>query len=118
MLLLATVMAMTTPATAQQTSFRSGGSLDSVRLGPGQAEWVHWRVASAAEPVPALWRLQDEERPAWIKPAIFIGAGALAGAAWGTYVMATADDPWIGPPAHIVTIPVGTAVGVVLALIF
>lgn len=54
----------------------------------------------------------------WLRPVLWIGGGALIGAAWGTYLMWQADDGWIGPPAHILTVPVGAAGGGLLYLIF
>jgi ferric-dicitrate binding protein FerR (iron transport regulator) len=54
--------------------------------------------------------LHAAPRSAWRYPRIGLLAGAVAGAAFGTYIMATADE-WMAPPAHIVTVPGGALVG-------
>lgn len=52
----------------------------------------------------------------WTYPAIGLVVGAVAGAAYGTWVMREADD-WVAPPAHFVTVPAGAVLGLALGAV-
>jgi hypothetical protein len=84
-----------------------------------QYEGPDWSLRSGERAAPAVLTMQAENQwPGWVRPALFIGGGAVVGAAWGTYMMATAEDGYMGWPAHVVTVPMGMAAGAVLAFLF
>lgn len=54
-------------------------------------------------------------RSPWRYPLTGAVVGAVAGAAWGSYVMATTDE-YLAPPAYLVTVPLGAALGALLGV--
>ena len=54
-------------------------------------------------------------RSRWRYPVIGAIAGAVVGAAYGTYIVVSTEN-YLAPPAHFVTVPVGAAIGALLGL--
>lgn len=57
--------------------------------------------------------LHGRRRSAWKYPLMGLAVGAVAGAAYGTWIMLDSDE-WLAPPAHIVTVPLGAVVGLAI----
>ena len=64
-------------------------------------------LTEPAGPFPPAWQGSSRD---WRYVGWGVVAGAVSGAIWGTVVMKNADD-WVGPPAHMFTIPVGALLG-------
>jgi hypothetical protein len=64
----------------------------------------------------ALSLSAQQERSLLQYPALGVGIGALAGFAYGIYIMASTQD-YLGPPAYMLTVPVGAAAGAVVGLL-
>ena len=54
-------------------------------------------------------------RSRWRYPVIGAIAGAVVGAAYGTYIVLSTEN-YLAPPAHFVTVPIGAAIGALLGL--
>lgn len=81
---------------------------------PLPAALIPSRAAVAAQARDPTERLDAQTRRSpWRYPAIGAVAGALAGAAFGTALMVTADE-WIAPPAHLFTVPAGAVLGMAI----
>ena len=87
-------------------------------LFPHQSPRMHAPAGSVAAedvsilPLPAVLMAP---RSRWRYPVIGAIAGAVVGAAYGTYIVLSTEN-YLAPPAHFVTVPIGAAIGALLGL--
>jgi hypothetical protein len=76
---------------------------------PAQAPWEALQVLAPS----AMLEEAEQRRSGWRYPLLGMAAGAVAGAALGAYVMASADE-YMAAPAFFLTVPAGALAGLAL----
>lgn len=120
LLLASAALLLATPAARAQTADAQSSSSSALSVPAGlvdeplPAALVPSRATAAGQARSAVERLDAQtRRSAWRYPVIGAAGGALAGAVFGTVLMATADE-WIAPPAHLFTVPAGAVLGLAI----